>query len=161
MNIRLATHAELGSILSIYDTARRFMRAHDNLTQWAGGYPARELLENDIEKQQLFVVEEEGILHGVFAFILGEDPTYLLIEDGQWPNDLPYGTIHRIASDGTCKGILKQAVDYALKRCNQLRADTHHDNYVMQNAMTRLGFQYCGIIYVADGSPRKAYQLSL
>ena len=161
MHIRPAAVQELEAILSVYDNARAFMRAHKNPTQWSGGYPQPELLKEDIAKEQLFVIEENGVIHGVFAYILGEDPTYQLIEDGAWPNALPYGTIHRIASDGTVKGILKLAVDFALTHCKQLRADTHHDNYVMQNAMTRLGFQYCGIIYVSDGSPRKAYQLNI
>ena len=162
MNIRPAVLQDLDTILSVYDTARAFMRTHDNPTQWAGGYPKRELLEEDVANRQLFVVTDDtDAIHGVFAYILGEDPTYQLIEDGAWPNALPYGTIHRIASDGTVKGILKLAVDFALTHCRQLRADTHHDNYVMQNAMTRLGFQYCGIIYVSDGSLRKAYQLNI
>ena len=43
------------------------------------------------------MLETESGLHGVFAFILGEDPTYGVIEDGQWLSGDPYGTIHRIA----------------------------------------------------------------
>lgn len=51
-------------------------------------------------KRQLYVIEEDGQIHGVFAFILGADPTYAVIEDGAWRSDEAYGTIHHIA-DGT------------------------------------------------------------
>lgn len=161
MRIRPAEPKDLESILSIYDTAKKFMRAHHNMTQWAGAYPSPALLLDDMAKGQLFLCEFGEKPCGVFAFILGDDPTYALIEDGAWPNDAPYGTIHRIASDGTQKGVLKEACDFAFNHCTHLRADTHHDNYVMQNAMVRLGFKYCGIIYVQDGTPRKAYQKDL
>lgn len=34
---------------------------------------------------------------------LGEDESYRVIEDGAWHLDQPYGTIHRLASNG--KGV--------------------------------------------------------
>lgn len=159
MRIRPACFEDLPQIHSIYDEGRAFMRAHDNHAQWINGYPQQQLLEKDIAFEHLFVAENDGMLCGVFAFILGEDPTYRHIEDGAWPNQNPYGTIHRIAGNGKCKGLLHAAVQFALKRCTHLRCDTHADNYVMQNALLKEGFSYCGVIYVADGTPRKAYQL--
>jgi RimJ/RimL family protein N-acetyltransferase len=36
--------------------------------------------------------------------------------------------------------------------------DTHQDNVVMQRILEKLGFTYCGIIFVANGTPRLAYQ---
>mgnify|MGYP002933455973 FL=1 len=53
-----------------------------------------------IAARELYVLREEGAIHGVFAFILGEDPTYRVIEQGAWLSDAPYGTIHAVASDG-------------------------------------------------------------
>jgi len=118
------------------------------------------LLKSDIENGRLFVIEEENAVHGVFAFFLGEDPTYGLIEDGQWPNHEPYGTIHRIASDGAAKGVLAKALAFALEKTDQVRADTHQDNLPMQRALLKNGFQRCGIIYLENGDPRIAYQYS-
>ena len=158
MHIRTAHMSELKELLRIFNTGRAFMRAHGNHAQWINGYPSAALLASDIEKQQLFVCESDGRLCGAFAFILGDDPTYRIIEQGAWTNQDPYGTIHRIASDGTQKGVLKQAVAFALEHCSNLRADTHADNTVMQQALKKLGFQYCGIIHVEDGSPRLAFQ---
>ena len=158
--IRPATLSDLPVIENIYAIARQFMADNGNPTQWGDGYPKRELLESDIEKGELFVYEEEGTLHGVFAFILGEDPTYAYIEDGQWPNSKPYGTIHRIASDGQKKGVFTPCFAFALSRADEIRIDTHHDNKPMQHVVEKHGFQYCGVIYVSDGTPRKAYQYS-
>ena len=160
MMIRLAATQDLDDILRVYDQARQFMRASGNMNQWVNGYPQRGLLEEDIEKKQLFVIEEDGSIRAVFAFILGEDPTYAYIEDGRWPNVKPYGTIHRIGTDGTIHGAVRLARDYALQFTDEVRADTHADNKPMQHTLTKNGFVRCGIIYLEDGAPRIAYQYS-
>lgn len=158
--IRTAKLEDLPLIEHIYDTARTFMRANGNHHQWVNGYPQREMLENDIEKGQLYVAEESGAIHGVFAFILGEDPTYAYIEGGHWLNDKPYGTIHRIGSDGAVKGLLRQTLRFALGYTDEVRADTHEDNKPMQHVLEKNGFVRCGVIYLEDGDPRVAYHFS-
>lgn len=168
------THAQLNHIdriLDIFSIGRNLMRESGNKSQWINGYPSKELITDDINKKQLFIIydddkcsDENNILsetiHAVFAFIIGADKTYAYIEDGNWPNNNPYGTIHRIASDGSVKGILKTAVDYCLTKIPSLRIDTHADNKIMQNAVGKCGFKRAGIIYVEDGSPRIAFQLN-
>ena len=86
------------------------------------------------------------------------DPTYAVIEDGSWMSDGIYGTIHRIASDGS-GGIVRAAVEFGKTKCSHLRIDTHKDNLVMQHVVEKLGFSRRGIIYVSDGSPRIAYEM--
>ena len=100
-----------------------------------------------------------GEMEAVFAFVLGPDPTYAKIEDGQWLNDaLPYGTIHRLASAGKRPGVATDVINWCLEHCESLRADTHADNKIMQHLLEKNGFTRCGIIHVADGTPRIAYQ---
>lgn len=99
--IRLAVPEDFTSIMSIYAYARSFMQETGNPNQWGNHFPPEELIHNRIRDKQLFVLEENGTLHGAFAFIIGEDPTYLQIDDGSWLSDVPYGTIHQVASDGT------------------------------------------------------------
>ena len=99
-----------------------------------------------------------GIIHGVFYFYIGTDPTYGVIEDGNWRSDTPYGTIHRIAGDGS-GGVLAAAVAFGKTKINHIRIDTHHDNKIMQRAIAKQGFCRSGIIYLEDGSPRIAYDL--
>ena len=156
---RGAVRSDLDQILKIYARARDFMVENGNPTQWKNGYPARELLEEDIDTNRLFVYMVNGQMEAVFAFVLGADPTYAVIEDGQWLNDtLPYGTIHRLASAGKHKGIASAVIEWCLEHCESLRADTHSDNKIMQHLLETNGFTRCGIIHVADGSPRIAYQ---
>ena len=157
MNIRLAKLEELDRILEIYAYARNFMVETGNPNQWLDGYPARKMLEEDIATNTLFVMEEEEHIYGVFAFVIGDDPTYQIIEDGTWRSDELYGTIHRIASSGECHGLLDQCVTFCLNRVGYLRIDTHHDNKVMQKKILENGFEPCGIIYAIDGNPRIAY----
>lgn len=106
-------------------------------------------------------MEEADRICGVFAFIIGADPTYERIDGGQWLNDRPYGTIHRIAGDGTVSGLLEKSLDFCFGLIDTVRIDTHEDNKIMQHVIKKNGFDYCGIIYSADGSPRLAYLQSM
>ena len=92
-----------------------------------------------------------------FCLIEGEDVTYSRIEKGEWLNNEPYATIHRLASDGSVKGLTNEVVNWCKLSHQNLRADTHQNNIVMQKALLRDGFKECGIIYVANGTPRLAY----
>ena len=73
--VRAAREQDLPRILTIYNVARRYMRAHGNTAQWVNGYPSEELLRQDLAAGQLYVLEDGGGVYAVFAFILGEDPT--------------------------------------------------------------------------------------
>ena len=75
MIVRPAKTEDLDVIMKIYTRAKQYMVATGNGTQWKEGYPSRELIEADMAKNQSFVCEEDGQVHGVFAFILGEDST--------------------------------------------------------------------------------------
>ena len=156
--IRTALREDLPRIEEIYAYARRFMAETGNPNQWGNTTPRTSLLEDDIEKGLLFVMTHEDQIHGVFYFYIGSDPTYGEIEDGQWRSDTPYGTIHRIAGDGS-GGVLAAAVSFGKERINHIRIDTHHDNKIMQKAIAKQGFRRSGIIHLENGSPRIAYDL--
>ncbi|MBR5125480.1 MAG: N-acetyltransferase [Oscillospiraceae bacterium] len=158
--VRKATPDDLPRIEEIYAYARRFMELTGNPNQWGKTNPPHEWLVQDIKNGNLFVITEEETIHGVFYFWIGPDPTYGEIEDGAWRFDPPYGTIHRIASDGS-GGILRTAVAFCSRMIDHIRIDTHHDNLIMQKAVVKLGFQRSGIIHLANGSPRIAYELHM
>ena len=156
--VRKAKKEDLPRIDWIYAYAREFMAKTGNPNQWGKTNPPHEWLVDDIDKGLLYVITEAEMIHGVFYFYIGEDPTYGSIEDGAWKYLEPYGTIHRIASDGS-GGILRTAVEFCSKMIGHIRIDTHHDNIVMQKAVAKLGFQRSGIIRLANGDPRIAYEL--
>ena len=155
-SVRTAAEEDLTRVEEIYTFARGFMARTGNPDQWGQTEPPHDQLVEDIQNGRLHVIEDQSGIHGVFYFYIGEDPTYGYIEDGSWSSDTPYGTIHRIAGDGS-GGILKTAVAWCHNQIHHLRIDTHHDNHVMQKALAKQGFSKRGIIYISDGTPRIAY----
>ena len=111
--IRRARQTDFSRVCEIYAIARAFMAKTGNATQWGDSFPPEELLREDIRLGRLYVVEEAGNVHGAFAFLLGEDPTYQVIEGGAWKSGAPYGTLHRVAGSGEVRGLFGQMVDYA------------------------------------------------
>lgn len=158
MNIRASEIKDLNSVMGIYERARRFMQAQGNSNQWINGYPSEELIKQEIGNNHSFVCENEnGEIVGTFCFIIGDDPTYTRIDNGKWLNDHPYGTIHRLASSGKEKGVSDKCIQWCFTQCKNIRADTHHDNTIMQSILKKHGFEECGIIYISNGTARIAY----
>ena len=158
MEIRKTKPEELDAVMAIYAHARVFMAEHGNGTQWGTTKPYREDVENDIKMGYSHVCVENDEIVAVFFYREAIDPTYLTIYDGAWISDAPYGVVHRIASAGAVKGAGSFCLNWAYEQCRNLRIDTHRNNIVMQNALKKNGFQYCGIIHLLDGDERLAYQ---
>lgn len=158
-NIRQTEIADLDSVMAIFDYARTRMRESGNATQWVNGYPSREVALGDIRKGNSYVIDSENGIIGVFTFVVGDEPNYSVIE-GCWPDNNPYGTIHRIAAAPGARGIADLALGFCKRAGVNIRIDTHADNAPMLGWIAKRGFSYCGIIYVEDGTPRKAFQLS-
>ena len=159
MHIRHTKQEDLPSILAIYAHARRFMAENGNATQWGNVKPQPARVEQDIADGISYVgTDEDGVIRFVFVFFTEPDPTYAYIENGAWLNDLPYGTIHRVASDGTVHGVMGLIVAFCRQRITNLRIDTHKNNIPMQKALAKNGFKHCGTIYLEDGDTRLAFQ---
>lgn len=162
MEIRPSTEHDIDRMMEIYAYAREFMAQHGNPNQWgATQWPPEHLIHHDILCGNSYVCVHEGKVVGTFFFAMGDDiePTYRHIEDGAWLNDSTYGVIHRLAGDGSVKGIGAFCLNWTFQQCGHLRVDTHGDNIVMQNLLGKLGFVHCGTIYVEeDNDPRLAYE---
>ena len=161
MEIRKTTFEDLDQVMEIYARARAFMAEHGNPNQWGPtNWPPEAVIHQDIAEGNSYVCEHEGKVVGTFYYICGKDidPTYRVIEDGQWGSDEAYGVVHRLAGDGSVKGIGEFCLNWAFEQCGHLRVDTHSDNVVMQNLLEKLGFCRRGTIYVVeDNYPRYAY----
>ena len=159
MTIRPTTYADIEALMAIFAYARAQMITDGNPTQWGDGYPSREQLMSDIQRGVSYVVEHKGQPCATFVFIIGKDPTYAYIEDGNWLDDtLPYGTIHRIASNGQQPAIFPFVLNWCSAQCPNIRIDTHQDNARMIHLIEQAQFTRCGVIYTRDNSPRMAYQ---
>lgn len=158
MLIRKTTQEDLPRRQEIFDIGRKYQRENGNPNQWKPGYPGEEALLRDIQEGTGYVVEQDGRIVGTFALIYGEDPTYGYIEGGEWKSDRPYATVHRVASDGSVKGLGNVILQWCIRQAGHVRIDTHHDNKTMQHVIEKNGFQYCGVIFLENGDPRVAYE---
>ena len=163
MEIRKSTEQDFERIMEIYAFARHFMAENGNPNQWGPtNWPPEDLIHQDIAQGNSYVcINDGGKVVGTFFFIHGKDiePTYREITDGAWVDDSPYGVVHRIAGDGSEKGIGAFCIKWAYEQCGHLRIDTHGDNKIMQNMLKKLDFVHCGTIYVEeDDYPRLAFE---
>lgn len=159
--IREAKETDIACLMKIFDRARMFMAANGNPDQWIDGYPSESLIIREIAAGHCFVIcNGMGEPEGTFCFIIGDDPTYSVIENGSWLNNRTYGTIHRLASGGRMRGIGKACIDWCAARIPELRADTHRANLPMQRLLKSNGFLECGIIYTHNGTERLAFHRS-
>ena len=157
--IQRTTPENLSQLKGIFAHARKFMTETGNPHQWAENYPSDEILQKDRESRSSFVCLKDHKIVATFVLKGGKDPTYDEIFGGEWLSDKPYATIHRIASSGEVKGIFHTVLKFALEQYRSIRIDTHRDNQVIQNAILKEGFRYCGIIHCWNGEERLAYQL--
>ncbi len=66
--IRKATLEDMPVLLEIYERARKFMVSTGNTNQWTNGYPSREILTEDIEKKEMYVLVDEDGIQASFVF---------------------------------------------------------------------------------------------
>jgi hypothetical protein len=159
MLVRPAILPDVQAIMTVLEAAKGIMRASGNLHQWVNGYPSAEVIRDDIDLQQGYVLEEDARVVGYFTFMASPEPTYDTIYRGAWLDDeRPYHVIHRIASLPDVHGVFTAIMDFAFAHDGNIRVDTHKDNHIMQHNLLKHGFSYCGIIYLSSGDPRLAYQ---
>ena len=159
MIVRPAIVSDMQAIMAVLEAAKGIMRASGNLHQWVNGYPSESVIREDMDKEQGFVLEEGAKVVGYFTFMPSPEPTYSTIYGGAWlDDDKPYHVIHRIASLPEVHGVFAAIMDFAFAHDGNIRVDTHEDNHIMQHNLLKHGFSYCGIIYLASGDPRLAYQ---
>lgn len=158
IQIRQAEMADYVKMQEIYAYARLQMKQNGNPHQWGDRYPLAETILESIQQKTAYVAVQNGEICGTFVFLIWDDPTYAVIEEGAWLNDAPYGVIHRVARGEHTNGLLAAVLAFCEEKIGNLRIDTHADNHIMQHLLEKHGFVRCGIIHIADGSPRIAYQ---
>ena len=157
--IREARPADMTAIMDVMAAAKRIMRQSGNMLQWGEGYPSETVVRADMAAGGAFVVVDDGRLVGYFAFLPSPEPTYARIYEGAWLDDVrPYHVVHRLASCPEAHGIFSSVIDFCRAHDPNIRIDTHRDNTIMQHLVAKHGFAFCGIIFLANGDERLAYQ---
>ena len=158
--IREARSTDMADIMRVMDAAKKIMRQSGNMYQWGEGYPSETVILSDMEKNGGYVIVDEDQVVAYFAFLPSPDPTYSRIYEGNWLDDeQPYHVVHRIASYPDSHHIFRDIMDFCFAADRNIRIDTHQDNTIMQHNIAKYGFAYCGIIYLASGDERLAYQI--
>lgn len=119
----------------------RHIRGTDNRLIFGSSYlPGRQIAAPDIDMYDIFSGKTAFTTLATSAEIC-----YIDLEIQQ-NNVLEGGFILHIRD--AAPGAIAQSI----------RIDTHADNKTMQHLIEADGFTRCGIIYIADGTPRIAYQ---
>ena len=157
--IREAKTTDITDIMLVMEAAKKIMRSSGTMHQWADGYPSEAVIISDMKKHGGYIIEDAGRIVGYFAFLPSPEPTYSKIYDGKWLDDVQsYHVVHRIASYPDVHGIFSDIMDFCFSHDANIRIDTHKDNRIMQHNIEKHGFTCCGIIYLANGDERMAYQ---
>mgnify|MGYP001337973970 CR=1 FL=1 len=164
MRFQKTTAEQLEQVMIIIRQAQAYLK-EAGIDQWQNGYPNEDVILQDIKRGNSYVLQKQGQVLATAVLEFDGDPNYENIYEGQWLSDGPYGAIHRIAVEENHKGsnlasIMIQAMEgLCLERgVWSLRVDTHGDNEPMKRMLQKNGFQYCGVIFLADGSPRIALE---
>ncbi|MFC6182296.1 GNAT family N-acetyltransferase [Lactiplantibacillus daowaiensis] len=169
--VRAATDADLPAMQAIIAQGKHLL-AVDGIPQWQGAYPLAADIQADIDAHRAWLLIVDGQVAGTAALLTTPDPNYANIYQGSWAdtNDDRYASIHRIAIAGGYHG--QHLADFYFSNLltlsyqqgiHQVRIDTHAANQRMQHIITKAGFTYRGIVYMADdpNDQRNAYQLVL
>lgn len=165
MIFRPAATEDLDDIMRVAAEGREYLESQ-GIDQWKNGYPQRFFFEEDIAAKGCYVGVEEGEVVAIGTILLEPDPNYSRIEDGRWltPDDAKYAVIHRgaVAAKARGKGAFKQMMAFFEEEARargavSVRADTHEDNKIMQNALIKLGFTHCGRVYIEYREDYKAH----
>jgi Cof subfamily protein (haloacid dehalogenase superfamily) len=164
--LRPTCEGDLPEVMRIIADAQADFRAR-GIDQWQNGYPNEQVIRGDIERGESYVVTRGEQIVATAMITFAPDPNYAVIYGGEWLLAAPksYATIHRISVDlaergqGVAEWIVGQTERMCRKRgADSLRIDTHRDNRSMQRVAEKNGMTLCGIIHLADGAERLAYE---
>lgn len=162
LELRMAESEDIPAIWEILQQSIE-RRRKDGSDQWQDGYPNLSTVEDDVEKQQNYVLTQNGKVIATAAVIFNYEPTYDEI-DGEWLTNGDFYVVHRVGvSDQVAgKGIATQfflMIEEFVKEKGvfSIKIDTNFDNLAMLRILEKLDYTYCGEILVRN-SPRKAFE---
>ncbi len=148
--IRKATLKDIDSILILTKDCAQFMISK-GIYQWNDVYPDQDAFENDLKREELYVLEHENVIIGCVVISIYVDEEYRPVKWLTPNNNNIY--IHRLAvhpnyqKQGFAQQLMTFAEDYA-KTNNHLsvRLDTFSQNKRNQNFYEQRGYQRLEII---------------
>lgn len=164
MLFRPAKIEDVAAIMTIIGEAQISLRKL-NIDQWQNGYPAEADIINDIEKRCGYVMEDTNKIISYCAVFFNFEPTYEKIFEGKWLSCSRFVVAHRIAvketekRKGNAAKLLSEIIYFSKnQKITSFKIDTHPENIPMQNLLKKIGFSYCGIIFLKNGDKRLAFE---
>jgi ribosomal protein S18 acetylase RimI-like enzyme len=143
--MRQASLDDLTEILEVYSACRTQL-VHQNIDQWAHGYPSQDIVITDIDNLELWVREEKGTIIGVVALNQSAAERYNLLT---WVcQGITHYEVHRLAvhplqaNKGIGSAIMRWAEEKAQRRnacC--IRLDTYSRNAANIGLYRKLGYR--------------------
>jgi len=165
--IRPAKIFEIKDILAITQACAQKMQ-ENGIFQWNEHYPSDAAFKKDVEREELYAVEENGKILGAIVISTFMDEEYVPIK---WLTPNGKSTyIHRLCvhPEQQGKGLAQQLMDYAegYSRDNgflSVRLDTFSQNQRNQRFYEQRGYQKLGDIFFPKQSehPFHCYELVL
>lgn len=162
IKFRKATQDDADIIWKILQQAIE-RRRRDGSLQWQNGYPNPETVNSDIQKQIGYVLTENDRVVAYCAVLLNDEPAYENIE-GKWLSAGDFNVVHRVAVSDEVAGkgyateIFRRIEDFSRQNgIFSVKVDTNFDNAAMLHILKKLGYTYCGEVYLSGGV-RKAFE---
>lgn len=162
MILRKATLSDAPKIWQILQDAIE-QRRRDGSDQWQNGYPNAQSIQDDIADGIAHVLVEKNQILAYAAILFGIEPAYNDIK-GKWLTEGDYVVLHRVATSEEAKGrgvatqLFRMIENMAIQQnVFSIKVDTNFDNIPMLKIFDRLGYTYCGEVFLS-GAPRRAYE---
>ena len=154
--IRKANLKDLHSVKKIAEACATNM-INQGVFQWNEHYPSLAIFKKDIEEENLYVIDLDGIVYGCIMFSEEKDPLYNTIS---WLTpDRSNLYLHRLAihplqqKKGWGKKLMDFAENYALENGNiSIRLDTFSQNLRNNTFYKARGYTSLGDVYFVKQS---------
>nr|WP_307991728.1 GNAT family N-acetyltransferase [uncultured Niameybacter sp.] len=171
--IERATLNDVEELSALYDALNDYLATHTNYPGWLKGiYPTGETALEGINKENLFVMRQEGKVVGTLILNHDQEAAY---EEGNWSKELKEEeviVVHTLAihPEYSGKGIGAQLLDFAKnysleKGMKAIRLDTAIGNIPAQKLYEKCGYIETGIVDLRLGIEGlkwfKLYELNL
>lgn len=145
MVFRKGTYNDLDNIFEIKEEA---LTAYKGTIAWSKEYPTRETFGRDIEKEELFVLEEDGDIVAIAVLNMQEDIYYKNIP---WEEKESFIILHRVlvapkySRQGRGKRLLSEIDKHIVsKGIKSIRLDVKTTNDKAQNLYKCMGYKVLG-----------------
>ena len=151
MEIIRATEQDLEELLAFYQRVADEMEGKD-IRHWHWGrYPTEEMIREDVEKGQMYVLLTDGAITAAVGVMFGQEEAYDTLP---WTCGVRPGSFHRLAVHPAMQGaglggLVLDDVQQLLRRsgCDCIRCDTSENNRPALNFYEKMGFRRCGKLH--------------